>query len=74
MNIIPKPGPDEALIIVDGRVMIVPLAELERLKLGDTGIPDEPIASMSVSAENLDEALARVLALLNENKDEDREE
>jgi hypothetical protein len=63
-----------ALMIANGRVMIVPLAEIEWLKSSDTSVPDEPIASMSVSAENLDEAVARVLALLTENNDEDREE
>ena len=70
MNIIPKPGPDEALIIVDGRVMIVPLAELERLKLGDTGIPDEPIASIEgIPEHQLDEAVARVMKLLSESEE-----
>jgi hypothetical protein len=63
----------QALIIADGRVMVVSLAELERLKQGDTGIPDEPIAGVKVSAANLDEAVARVRALLRTNEAEEEE-
>jgi hypothetical protein len=59
-----------ALIIADGRVMVVSLAELEQLKRGDTGITDEPIASMQVSAANFDEAVERVLRLLSGKSDD----
>jgi hypothetical protein len=69
MSIIPRLRPDEALIIADGGVTIVSRAELERLKLGDTGIPDPPIASIVVPEDQLDEALARVLALLAKDED-----
>jgi hypothetical protein len=52
--------------------MIVPLAELERLTQGDN--PDTPIATITVPEHQLDEAVERVLALLAENNDEEREE
>ena len=55
------------------RVTVVPLVEVERLKRGDTGIPDEPIASIAIPEHQVDEGLARVLALLSENNDEDEE-
>jgi hypothetical protein len=67
---IPRPGRGQALIIADGRVMVVSLAELEQLKRGDTGIPDEPIASVEVSAANFDEAVERVLRLLSGESDD----
>jgi hypothetical protein len=67
---IPLPGPGEALIIADGRMTIISLAELERLKRRDAPNKDEPIASMQVSAANYDEAVERVLRLLSGESDD----
>jgi hypothetical protein len=66
-----KIPPGHALVIADGRMTIVPLAEIERLKRGDTGIPDTPIASITVPESQLDEALAKVLRALSENNDKE---
>jgi hypothetical protein len=67
---LPLPGPGEALIIADGRVMVVLLAEVERLKRGDNGIPDEPISSLKgIPEHQLGEAVARVLKLLSESEE-----
>jgi hypothetical protein len=46
-------------------MMVVSRTELQRLTQGAPNIPDEPIASMRVSAANFDEAIERVLRLLN---------
>jgi hypothetical protein len=60
MNI-PRPGPGEALLlnVETGAWRIVPRS----------AITDEPAASITVSAENLDEGIERVLRLLSENSD-----
>jgi hypothetical protein len=60
MNI-PRPGPDEALLLdaTTGAWCIVPRS----------AITGEPIASIVVPEHRVDEGLARVLALIDENND-----
>jgi hypothetical protein len=60
MNI-PKPGPGEALLLdpATGAWRIVPRS----------AIPDTPIASITVPEHQLDEAVERVMRLLNENEE-----
>jgi hypothetical protein len=66
---IPQLEPGQVLVIADGRATIISREAFEQMRRGNTDIPDQPIASMEVSAENVNEAIRRVLGVLKAGGD-----